>query len=645
MIKDILKTLAQDKAENRAIIEKAINDCLKDENKETEVHLLTLYLGEYITDEEKETFFKETRPKTFLKLYELANKQMSVKDFDKALQIIEATLEYISSIPQAPAPADSQEEPNRYQFDSFAEMLIYCTKNPKEPCMWVAKDEVAFLKVQSYCLIEKKEFTKAKEVLNKVLAKNPMNVSSYLELFEISKLEKNLEEGITYIEKAYENVWYIEDFARMIRAYGFYYLEKGEYEKAKSYYLLSLMYDSSVEADKYVNNELSLIKEKQGKAFKVPPPAESAKFMAENKLPYLLPASTEVLLMRTLKKLYELKIDAQKANPSKVDYFANIITAFESNLKRVTLNKKELIDVVKTDVFTNKFMYSNKFFRFTFTADKVFRQMPPDKLGNSLETKNILNFLYRANERNLVEGFPITVIIDKICDDKALHLDMANDYIERLKKNGYTVASSKDMNLPLGVPATKIYIEKGKEKRSSYLFKFSPRAFGLVTCQVEYDGDINDSFLLEIVESWRYLEPNKSQLAEVLDKTYNGYHSLMVNGGIGKDKFLKFAAEVEFMLARLIPLKNKVDPLWEVTGRKLVVGYILKQLKAGVGREEFNFDKLRELLTDEKALDEFFNIDDEVIGYYTRPVTTTTAQNTKASYIVTAKEFLNELEK
>ena len=45
----------------------------------------------------------------------------------------------------------------------------------------------------------------------------------------------------------------------------------------------------------------------------------------------------------------------------------NIINSFESNFKRVTLNKKELIEVVRTDVYTNNYMYANRFFRYSFT--------------------------------------------------------------------------------------------------------------------------------------------------------------------------------------------------------------------------------------------------------------------------------------
>ena len=643
MVKEILQQLTKDKAQNRQIIEKAINESLKDENKEAQTQLLNLYLGDYLTDDEKSLFFKETRPKTFLKLYELARKQISVKDFKAALEIIDATLEYIKSQPPAPAPKGVEGDVTRYQFDSFAEMLTYCTKNPQENCMWVAKDELAFLKIKSFCYIETKQLDKAKEVLNKISEINPMDISSYLELFEISKLEKKTEEGYKYLMSAYEKAWYIEDYARLIRAFGFYHLEKGELEQAKSYYLISLMYDSSVDADKYVSNELNIIKGKQGKNFKVPPPAESAKFMAENKLPYMLPQSTEVLLMRTLKKLYELKIDAQKAQPDKVEYFSNIITSYESNLKRITLNKKELIEVVKTDVYTNNYMYANKFFRYSFTAEKTFRQMPPEKLGQSPETKNILHFLYRANERNLVEGFPITVVIDKITDGKASHQEMVNEYLSRLEKNNFSVVTKKEMTIPCGEVATKIYVEREKEKRVSYLFNIGPRAFGIVSCQVEYEGDINDSYVTEVVESWKHMEFSRNQLQEVLDKTYSGYHSLLVNGGMGADKFIKFASETEFMLARLVPLKNKEDPLWEITGRKLVVGYLLSELKANVSKEKFNFDKLRELLTDTKALDEYFTTTNEVIGYYTKAALTS-PEKTKASYIACAKEFLMEVE-
>ena len=644
MLKEFLSKLTDDKAQNRQLIENEINTSLKDETKEAEVQLLNLYLGEYLNSDEKDLFFRETRPKTYLKLYDLVGKSISTKDFNKALQIIDSTLEYIVAQPSAPAPKGMEEDVKRYQFDSFAEMLVYSTQNPKENCMWVAKDEIAFLKVKSFCLIELKKFEEAKKVLESIGEKNPLDVSSLLELFEITKLQKDTKSGYEYLKQAFTKVWYIEDYARMIRAFGYYHLEQGEYEKAKAYYLLSLMYDSSVEADKFVSNELNIIKEKQGKDFKVPPPAESAKFMQENNLPYMLPQITEVTLMRTLKKLYELKTEAQKNNPTKVSYFETVINSFESNFKRVTLNKKELIDVVKTDVYTNNYMYANRFFRYSFTADKAFRQMPPEKLNQNPETRNILHFLYRANERNLVEGFPITIVIDKVFDEKATHESMSKEYIDRLTKNGFNVVKQEDVTLPAEIPATKLYVEKGAEKRTTYVYAIGPRAFGVVSCQVEYDGDINSSYLTEVVESWKYIEFSKNQLQEVLDKTYSGYHSLLVNGGMGKDKLIKFATEVEYMLARIVPIKKKEDPLWEITGRKLVVGYILQELKKNVSRDKFGFDTLRELLNNPEDLDEYFKNTDEVVGYYTKAALSS-PDTTKASYISCAKEFLIEVEK
>ena len=243
MLKDFLSKLKGDNTQKRQTIENEINESLKDETKEAETHLLSLYLGDYLTPDERENFLRDVRPKTYLKLYDLVGKSISTKDFAKALDIINATLDYIAAQPVPPAPIGVEEEAKRYQFDSFAEMLIYSTKNPKESCIWVAKDEVAFLKVKSFCLIELKKFDEAKKVLEMVGEKNPMDVSSLLELFEICKLQKKTQDGYKYLQDAFTKVWYIEDYARMIRAFGYYHLDKEEYEKAKADYLLSLMYE------------------------------------------------------------------------------------------------------------------------------------------------------------------------------------------------------------------------------------------------------------------------------------------------------------------------------------------------------------------------------------------------------------------
>jgi len=650
MIQDILKKLGTDKAENRNIIETAINDSLKDDNNPARTHLLTLELGAYLNEDEKPEFFKTTRPQTYLKLYGIVRDLMNRRENEKALEIINATLDYITKQPVVAAPNGVDPNSKRYQFNSFAEMLIYCTKYPKESCLWVAKDESAFAKLKGYLLIEKKQYQEAREVLEHLTTLNPLDLSSILEIFETYKLEGNLDKAFECLNRVYKDVWYIEDYGRMLRGYGFYYLEKGDYEKAQAYYLTSLMYDSSVEADKYVSNELNIIKEKMGAKFQVLPPHETAKFMVKNNLPYLLSQETEVTLMRVLKKLYELKLDADKKDAKQAEFMKATITSFEANLKRVTLNKKELIEVVKTDVYTNMFMYVNSFFRYSFKLDKVFRQMPPQNLAKNEETRNILSFLYRTNDKNLVEGFPITVMVDKIWTAKETpenekHSDLVDNYVKRLEDGGFKIESRKDLTLEnLGIPATKLVVTKDKETRCTYLFNISPRAFGLISSQVEYDGDINDSYLTEMLDTWDYLTYNSTRIAEILDKAHSGYHSLLVNGAVGTDKLLRFASELEFMLARVVPIQNRNDAIWEITGRKIVVGYILKELKMGVTRENLKFDKLRNMLSGEESIDEYFKNSDEVIGYYTKAALTSD-EKTKASYLTSAKDFLLELEK
>ncbi len=642
MLKDILSKLTEDKAENRQYLENQINACLKDESKEGLMYLLKLRLGAYLEDEEKQEFLRATRPQTYLKLYEIVRKYVDIKDFDNALKLIDGTLDYITSFPDANPPGVA-EDTQKYQFDSFAEMLVFCTKYPKTNCMWVAKDEVAFLKLKAYILIDLKRLDEARVILNRILERNPMDMGSHLELFEISKLEKKIDEGVKHLHKVFNEAWYIEDYARMLRAYGYYYLEKCDYEAAKAYYLISLMYDSSVEADRYVNNELKLIKEKQGDKFNVLPPAETAKFMNARKLPYLLPTATTVNLMKTLKKMYELKIDAQKRSPEKENYWNQLINSFESNFVRVTLNHKEYIEVVKTDVYTNKLMHTNALYRFSYKADKNFRQAL-EKFANNPETQNIVGFLYKTNEKNLVEGFPISVIVDKALEEKDTQESLVEDYIARLNKNGFSVKANTQVVLPEGMIANKLIISKEKETSCSYLFNIGPRVFGVVTTRVEHEGDESESYLTEIVETWKYFDSNKSKLDDVLDKVYSGYHSMQVHGRIGKDKMLKFASEVEFMLARLIPIQNKKDALWEITGRKLVVGYVLKELKIGTARQSFNFEKLKELLDDSDEMVKYFTTDDEVIGYYTKAAITS-PDKTRASYFSCAKSFLIELDK
>ena len=96
--------------------------------------------------------------------------------------------------------------------------------------------------------VEKKEFSKAREMLNLALRWNPYNAKAIFEKVEIYKMEGKFEEYKNATLEAINNIYNLTDMARFYRNLGYYYIERQEWDLAKAIYLYSMRFDNGEKA-------------------------------------------------------------------------------------------------------------------------------------------------------------------------------------------------------------------------------------------------------------------------------------------------------------------------------------------------------------------------------------------------------------
>lgn len=96
--------------------------------------------------------------------------------------------------------------------------------------------------------VEKKNFSKAREMLKQALKWNPYNTEAIFEEIEIYKMEGKLEEYKKATLETIQKIYNPLDMARFYRNLGYYYIERQEWELAKAIYLYSMRFDNGEKA-------------------------------------------------------------------------------------------------------------------------------------------------------------------------------------------------------------------------------------------------------------------------------------------------------------------------------------------------------------------------------------------------------------
>ena len=142
---------------------------------------------------------------------------------------------------------------------------------------------------------DEKDYDNAIKLLNKSLKLNPCNISSMFEMAENYKAKGELNKYFNWTNKCYEKIYYVNHLAHYYRNLGYYYIEKKDWNLAKTLYLYSLKYDSNP----VVNVELQYIIQKTNDK-SLPKKEELTSILRKNDIPTFIKKEN----LNIIKELY-----------------------------------------------------------------------------------------------------------------------------------------------------------------------------------------------------------------------------------------------------------------------------------------------------------------------------------------------------
>lgn len=230
-----------------------------------------------------------------LKLYKDANVLMNTHMLKEAKEKFE---EYIKLSEEM-----YKDYPEKcFAFNNMLEFVLFVNREKPNYTIKSIKSNVsnAYTAIGAICF-ELKDFSEAKKQLNKAIEWNPYNISAKMELGEVYKIQRDMDNFFDVTLDTYKNIYNEIDLARFYRNLGYYFTEKKNWALAKATYLYSLDFENNMG----VNNELNYIKNESNDS-SLPNKDSLKSILSENKVPTYI----SKLNIETISGLYnELKKD------------------------------------------------------------------------------------------------------------------------------------------------------------------------------------------------------------------------------------------------------------------------------------------------------------------------------------------------
>ena len=189
---------------------------------------------------------------------EEAEFQMYKNNYNKALEIIEPLIAKIEE--KGWYKSDSVSD---YRcFDNIFEEIIY--KEIFKPSKDVRKIPENYTKayyIYGIILFELKKYNEARKILEKANEYNPVSTDVLFELSETYKVKQEWDGYLRINNDCLKYAYSSKALARCYRNYGFYFIEKTNYDMAAMLFFLSMNYD---EDSKMAQSELLYISKKTG---------------------------------------------------------------------------------------------------------------------------------------------------------------------------------------------------------------------------------------------------------------------------------------------------------------------------------------------------------------------------------------------
>lgn len=353
------------------------------------------------------------------------------------------------------------------QYPLKLEFIRYSIQHQGENFKSVPHDEFSLLDRKLFALIELKRYEEAKVLADELLEMAPDCLSILFEQIEIEKFQLNLDKAEELIKAVYPKIWNFQAYARYLRLISWICIEREDWQMAVNILNLSLYYDNSDYAYRYVNNELNYIKQKNNLEQIPPRPTfnEMMDYLNYKDFPYAPTEENQDMAM----SLYDFVLVTKDERLRK---FAR------DNCYYMNFGSMGAVRMVEVGALTpNKFVY-NAYYNVGFQVSKN------SKVDYNRETRNFMPSKYISEEN----GEALIDVVEKS--------ESIEDFVENYKKglegevieDSYLVCSNN-------IKAFKFLVNRDGFMELTYLFEINPHNVCKITASVKenhcaLEGDI-----------------------------------------------------------------------------------------------------------------------------------------------------------
>jgi len=212
-----------------------------------------------------------------------ASLHINKQEFGKALEIIETLLKKLEDENGnfIVFTDDTVSEYRRF-INIFEEILYTELVKPTRTLRIMPEnfDELYFM--YGHLLFELQRYDECEIALIKANRINPISLDIKFEMSEINKKRGNWEKYFQQIKDCLPLAYKSKDIARCYRGFGYYFIEKSDFESASAMYYASMIFDKSTMAQ----SQLYYISQKTGKATQMPEFSTIQAVFTQNNLEY-----------------------------------------------------------------------------------------------------------------------------------------------------------------------------------------------------------------------------------------------------------------------------------------------------------------------------------------------------------------------
>lgn len=177
-------------------------------------------------------------------LYEKSKKCIEGKKYSDAIKVLKDMIELAEN-------EYAEKDGKWFSFNHILETYyyVYFMKDSAQ-LQYTEYNISAFYRLYGFSLMKLERYEKAEEAYNQAIKWNPVDLDSFVQMAELYKMMKKLEDVKNVTMKFYNYCCTRQTMARFYRNMGYYYLEKNELEIAAALYQYSNIFCYTDSADR-----------------------------------------------------------------------------------------------------------------------------------------------------------------------------------------------------------------------------------------------------------------------------------------------------------------------------------------------------------------------------------------------------------